>query len=65
MIKETEHIKYGYLCGKCAEELGGVWPKGHCATSHEGKCDCCEEIRGLCHHDDWNWPGQLNYPGRD
>ena len=58
-------MSYDYLCAECAERLGGVWPEGHMATMHSGKCDCCGETKSLAAHDDWNWPGQKLYPGRD
>lgn len=46
----------GYLCGHCAEMLGGRWPRGHRATFHSGECPLCKESKNLASWDDWNWP---------
>lgn len=59
------HKDYTYLCTDCAEKIGGRWPKGHVATIHVGICDSCGEPKALAHHDDWDWPDQKSYPGRD
>ena len=45
----------GYLCSECAEEHGGKWPEGHCATFHESTCELCGEQKYLCCVSDWNW----------
>jgi len=62
-----EHRRYtnDYLCAPCALILGGTWPDGHAATMHDGLCSRCRSKAALSHHDDWNWPGQKDYPGRD
>ena len=46
----------GYLCGDCAEGAGGIWPKGHVATWHEGTCGMCLKPKMLTAWDDWTWP---------
>lgn len=48
--------KAGYLCGECAENLGGRWPRGHRATFHGNICPVCLEVKMLASWDDWNWP---------
>lgn len=49
----------GYLCGPCAVNLGLTWPKNHCATSHEGKCDVCNnEGKSLTSITDWLKPNE-------
>lgn len=60
-----QKFRRGYICRHCAERLGGVWPEGHAATMHEDLCDCCGRRAALAQHDDWNWPDQKSYPGRD
>jgi hypothetical protein len=30
-----------WICGVCAKERGGVWPKGHVATIAQKKCEYC------------------------
>lgn len=42
-----------YLCGYCAEDLGGNWPDGHVATLHHGECDVCAQEWTLAHVHDW------------
>ena len=49
-------IRAGYLCGQCAENLGGKWPKGHRASFHPAKCPICKDCRPIACWDDWNWP---------
>jgi len=46
----------GYLCGECAELLGGRWPKGHRATFHPATCPLCQVCRPIASWDDWSWP---------
>ena len=48
--------KCGYICRRCAQYYGGVWPDGHVATSHTGKCDACGQESFLANVGDWNWP---------
>lgn len=45
----------GYICSMCARKYGGRWPKGHCATVHEGPCDICGKVRSLSCVNDWLW----------
>jgi len=45
-----------YLCFQCARKLGGTWPDGHVATQHEGACNVCGELLGLCNVGDYDWP---------
>jgi hypothetical protein len=59
------HYDYGYICSDCAEALGGVPPEGHVATCHIARCEKCRLEKDLSHHDDWNWPGQIEYSDRD
>ena len=47
--------KVCYICSKCAENNGGVWPDGHIATCHSGVCDICGEKKSLANVGDWNW----------
>ena len=59
-----------WICGDCAGRLGGVWPKGHVASSHEGMCSTCLLPAGVCAVDDWDWPKGSERPagpggGRD
>ena len=49
-------MKAGYICGECADKEGGVWPEGHAATFHGGKCPLCGETKSLASWDDWSWP---------
>lgn len=46
----------GYICCDCVWRLGGLWPKGHVATWHEGECDVCHERKSLANIGDWDWP---------
>lgn len=48
--------KYDYICRECAKKCGGKWPKGHCATFHDGICGMCEKHKSLANVGDWNWP---------
>jgi hypothetical protein len=45
-----------YMCGDCAENLGGRWPRGHRATFHPAICPICKHTRAVASWDDWNWP---------
>ncbi len=55
----------GYLCGGCAENLGGVWPRRHRATFHGAECPICRESKRLAAWDDWEWPdSRLNRQAR-
>lgn len=48
---------YYYMCWACAEAKGGVWPKGHCATAHQGTCEYCgTKGTTLIPYVDFNWP---------
>ena len=50
-------MKHYWLCGDCAKKKGGVWPKGHVATSILGKCPYCKkEDESLVPYVDYNWP---------
>jgi len=55
----------GYLCGECAEKLGGKWPEGHCATFHVDMCEICGEQKSLANVGDWNWPDRKRRGMRD
>lgn len=44
-----------FICAECAEEVGGVWPKDHVATMHEGKCDMCGVLTGLASVADYDY----------
>jgi len=46
----------GYLCGECAEALGGKWPRGHRATFRAATCPICKVCRPIASWDDWDWP---------
>jgi hypothetical protein len=46
----------GYICSECARKNGAVWPEGHVATFHEGKCYTCKQQKVLCAVSDWSWP---------
>jgi hypothetical protein len=46
----------GYLCGDCAELMGGEWPHAHRATFHVAICQFCKACRPIACWDDWNWP---------
>ena len=61
-MKATEAA---YICYECAMKHGATADEDHACTCHSGKCDLCGETKTLCHHDDYNWPGQRYYPGRD
>lgn len=54
-----------YICGKCAEENGGVWPNGHVATFHVGECGKCHKEKSIASVGDWNWPDGKARGGRD
>jgi len=45
-----------YICIECAKNLGGTWPKVHCATFHMNKCCVCNRFKSLCSTGDFNWP---------
>ena len=73
-LKKAPPCKYpdahiGYICSPCAARLGGVWPKGHCATFHTAICPECGKTAGLGSVDDWDWPRGSKCPefgaGRD
>ena len=54
-----------YLCAECAENLGGKWPEGHCATFHSAVCPVCNKEKGLANVGDWNWPDKKARGMRD
>ena len=54
-----------FICVTCARKRGGVWPRGHCATMHAGRCDLCGEWRSLANVGDWDWPDGVERGGRD
>ena len=45
-----------YICGSCALENAGKWPKGHVATFHSDKCGWCEEICAVTAPHNWGYP---------
>lgn len=45
-----------YICNECADEWGGIWPEGHCASFHDGACGRCGKNKSLANVGDWNWP---------
>ena len=45
-----------FICSECAKRAGGVWPKGHAATIHEGECGKCGKRAYLANVGDWDWP---------
>ena len=51
-----EFLPHGYICSECAEEKGGEWPEGHCATFHYNDCPYCGKRKALASVGDWNWP---------
>lgn len=57
--------KSDYICRKCAEDNGGVWPKGHCATMHTGICGMCGGEYSLANVGDWDWPNNKKIGMRD
>lgn len=54
-IKDRSLDNAAYICHRCASANGGVWPAGHVATMHAGKCDICGEHASLASTGDWNW----------
>ena len=56
---------FEYICAECARERGATWPKGHVATMHNDRCDCCGEERALSNVGDWDWPDGLAHGMRD
>lgn len=38
-----------WVCGECAEEAGGKWPKGHVATVNCLRCGVCERETCVTH----------------
>lgn len=46
-----------YICGACAADLGGGWPKGYQATFHVDKCGACERQRTVCATHNYIWRG--------
>lgn len=65
MLGARDLIKQGcYLCGDCADENGGKWPKGHVATFHAGKCNICGKEASLCCATDYDFDF-VNNPDRE
>lgn len=56
MAKKTK-IEHYWLCAKCAEKKGGVFPEGHVCTCSSGECPYCK-TKGvtLIPYVDFNWP---------
>ena len=65
MSKNIKNRKGDYICHKCADECGGVWPEGHCATFHTGICGICQKEKSLANVRDWNWPDKKARGMRD
>jgi len=63
--EEVDLDDISYLCAECAEELGGVWPKDHCATFHVAECNVCGEEKSLANVGDWDWPDGKHRGMRD
>ncbi len=40
-MKPDERFPHYWICFECAENKGGTWPPGHCATVHTGECPYC------------------------
>lgn len=57
--------KRPYICSYCAQKKGGIWPEGHCATIHIGKCDYCKKEKSLASIGDYNWDKQSFLDMRD
>jgi hypothetical protein len=55
-LKRKSLDEIGYLCYECAVNLDLRWPKGHCATTHESKCEVCEQDKSLTSITDWLKP---------
>lgn len=58
MIKRFPHY---WICKACAEERGGKWPEGHCATVADIPCRYCDDKnrkpgQASAPYVDWNWP---------
>ncbi len=49
----------GYICCSCARKNKWRWPKGHCATQHQGICPKCGSEKPLCAESDWLQNGEL------
>lgn len=62
-FKKTQKLElpFSYICFPCANERGGKWPEGHCATCHNDTCPYCKAHSQLACISDWNWPdAELN-----
>lgn len=52
-------MKHYWLCSKCAELKGGVFPESHVCTVIMGKCPYCRtEDVTLIPWVDFNWPAE-------
>jgi len=54
---KRKKMLHPYICNKCAVvKFGGVWPRGHVATSHMDECPYCHITCGLVSINDYNYP---------
>lgn len=44
-----------YICYECAIKHGGTCEDNRAVTMHTGKCEICEELKGLCSPGDYEW----------
>ena len=66
MPKKTLEIRTeDSICADCADELGGKWPEGHCATHWVGKCGICSKTTNVVNVGDYNWPDKKHRGMRD
>ena len=56
---EDTKLEMSYVCGDCAEMMGGIWPDGHIATFHRNKCSACHREHQVTNPRNW----QLNRNG--
>ena len=57
MATTTEdNFHHSFICRACAKAQGGVWPKDHVATIHEGRCGYCGKQKALANIGDYDWP---------
>lgn len=59
-----------WICGVCAADKGGVWPKDHCATVCVMRCEYCQgknqnPNEAIAPWVDYNWPGRKTEHLRD
>lgn len=50
-------LPHPYICFDCANQYGGKWPDGHCATAHTAECSYCKKEKQMVALTDFLWNG--------